>query len=130
MAHNDIVRPIWTRFHGGQLSIWTDITPISETLNVPQESSSDSIMEMSVFPNPTTNLTYISFKLHKLSKVQIELIDSSGKFIMELTNKMLAYGKHVIPVDMSTFKLSPGTYYYKLAINQETEILKAILIEE
>ena len=130
VAHNNIVRPIWTRFNGGQLSIWTDITPINEILNLPQESSSDSIMEMTVFPNPTTNLTYISFKLHKLSKVQIELIDSSGKFIMELTNKMLAYGKHIVPVNMSTFKLPAGTYYYKLTINQETEILKAILIEE
>ena len=129
VAHNDIVRPIWTRINGGQLSIWTDVTPINEILNLPQESSSDSIMEMTVFPNPTTNLTYISFKLHKLSKVQIELIDSSGKFIMELTNKMLAYGKHIVPVNMSTFKLPAGTYYYKLTINQETEILKAILIE-
>ena len=48
---------------------------------------------------------------------------------MELTNKTLAYGKHVIPIDMSTLNLSQGTYYYKLAINEETEILKAILIE-
>ena len=129
VAHNNIVRPIWTRHNGGQLSIWTDVTPIGDILNLPQESLSDSIMEMSVFPNPTTNLTYISFKLHKLSKVQIELLDSSGKFIMELTNNTLAYGKHVIPIDMSTFNLSPGTYYYKLTINKETEILKAILIE-
>lgn len=26
-VHNNIVRPIWTRLHGGQLSVWTDVTP-------------------------------------------------------------------------------------------------------
>lgn len=128
VAHNDIVRPIWTRHNGGQLSIWTDVTPIGETLSLPQESLEGHTIETSVFPNPTNNLNYISFKLHKLSKVQIELIDSSGKLIVELANKKMDYGKHIIPIDMSSLNLSPGTYYYKLVINEETEILKAILL--
>jgi hypothetical protein len=129
VAHNDIVRPIWTRHNAGQLSIWTDVTPLSEILSLPQEASDDGILETSVFPNPTNNLNYISFKLHKLSKVKIDLIDSSGRLIVELTNEKMDYGKYVIPIDMSKLNLSPGTYYYKLAINEENEILKTILIK-
>ena len=129
VAHNDIVRPIWTRHNAGQLSIWTDVTPLSEILSLPQEALEDNTIDTSVFPNPTNKLNYISFKLHKLSKVQIDLIDSNGRLIVELINKNMDYGKHIIPIDMSILNLSSGTYYYKLAINEETEILKTVLIK-
>ncbi len=59
-AHNGIIRPVWTRLHNGQLSIWTDISDFGGN-NV----NNDVIvrdLEFSQYPNPTDDKIYVSFK--------------------------------------------------------------------
>jgi hypothetical protein len=127
-VHNNVVRPIWTRLHNGQLSIWTDITPF-ETLN----SGDFDVQQVSKaiqFPNPAINISYVSFKLHELSNVSLKLFDQQGKEIHTIiNNEKMDYGKFIIPINLDELELQSGTYFCKLSINDNSKTLKMIVIK-
>ena len=91
-VHDNVVRPIWTRLHSGQLSIWTDITPF-EILSS-GDFEAQQVSEAIQFPNPATNISYVSFKLHELSNVSLKLFDQQGRQVHTIIdNDQMDYGK-------------------------------------
>jgi hypothetical protein len=127
-AHNNIVRPIWTRLQSGQLSIWTDVTPF-EILGV-SDVSTASVNEAIQFPNPASTISYVSFKLHELSSVSIKLFDTQGRVVFTiLENEEKDYGKYIFPIHLDQLNLKTGTYYCKLSVNGEEKTLKMIVVK-
>ncbi len=129
VAHNGIVRPIWTRLNTGNLSIWTDITPLSFILSVNDEFSNlDN--NVTQYPNPSTDISYISFKLHESSFISLSLFDQNGKKVYTIfDNQKKEYGKYIVPINLGELRLENGTYYCKLSINDISKTLKMIVIE-
>jgi hypothetical protein len=127
-VHNNIVRPIWTRLHEGELSIWTDITSFDGTLSTFDELESHEIEKVQLYPNPMVDeRSYISFKLREPSNVKIEIFDGQGKLIhMILENAEMGYGKYSIPIELN---LLTGVYYCRLTINGQSKTLKTIRIK-
>ncbi len=127
-VHDNIVRPIWTRLQGGQLSIWTDVTPfevLSSGNHNPQNEN-----EVVQYPNPTSNISYVSFKLHELSNVSIKIYDSQGKEVYSIKeNEQMDYGKYVIPIHVDEIDLTNGVYFCKLSVNGKTNTLKMIVVK-
>ncbi len=126
-VHDNVVRPIWTRLQSGQLSIWTDVTPF-EIL-----SSGDfevqEVEEAIQFPNPATNISYVSFKLHELSNVSLKIYDQQGREVHTIfENDQKGYGKYVIPINLDELDLNNGTYFCKLTINGNSKTLKMLVI--
>ena len=127
-VHDNVVRPIWTRLQSGQLSIWTDVTPfevLSSGNHNPQNEN-----EAVQYPNPASNISYVSFKLHELSNVSIKLFDSQGKEVYTvLNNEQKDYGKYIYPINLDELNLDSGTYYCKLGVNGNSSTLKMIVIK-
>ncbi len=129
-AHNNIVRPIWTRLHDGHLSLWTDMTDVSEILSVEEELVDKSENNLHQYPNPTTNISYVSFKLHELSNITLELTDQQGKVVhTEINNEKMEYGKYVIPIQLDELNLPSGTYYHRLFVNEKSKSVKTVIIK-
>jgi len=127
-VHDNIVRPIWTRLQSGQLSIWTDVTPF-EDLNSGEFEVQNSTNAVQ-FPNPATNISYVSFKLHELSKISLKLYDQQGKEVYTIKeNEQMDYGKYVIPIPVDELDLTNGTYFCKLSVNGNVKTLKMIVIK-
>jgi len=127
-VHNNIVRPIWTRLQSGQLSIWTDVTPF-EILGV-SDNSSESVNKAVQFPNPATDISYVSFKLHELSSVSLKLYDTQGREVyIVLDNEQKGYGKYIYPINTSDLGLNTGTYFCKLSVNGKEKTLKMIVVK-
>lgn len=130
VAHNNIVRPIWTRFSEGRLSIWTNVTPLSEIISSVDISEGYRANETQLYPNPTPNISYVSFKLHEYSNIKLELFDKQGTLVKTIIdNKGMGYGGHIIPIKMGELNLASGSYYYILTINEKVETLKTILVK-
>lgn len=130
VAHNDVIRPIWTRFDSGVLSIWTNVSELDVILNIQEYNTENYINDVNLYPNPPTNLSYVSFKLHELSSITLELIDMNGRPIaLIIDNTKMEYGKHIVPINMENYDLSKGTYYFRLSINGKPKILKTIVVE-
>ncbi len=126
-VHNSIVRPIWTRLHNGQLSLWTDVTPFFLGVG---DNPSGSVTKAIQYPNPATNTSYVSFKLHELSNVSLKLYDQLGKEVHTLIdNEQRDYGKYVIPIHLDDLDLNSGTYFCKLFVDGSSKTLKMIVIQ-
>jgi len=130
VAHNDIIRPIWTRRDAGIRSIWTNVSDLNTILSVQEANIEEFSTYVNLYPNPTNDVSYISFNLHELSSIKLELIEQNGRIISNLIdNTEMDYGNHIIPINTNNFNLSPGLYYYRLSINGNTKTLKTILVE-
>ena len=130
VAHDGIVRPIWTRLHEGKLSLWTDITDLDTLLSTGAPLKSTISYPIKQYPNPTDKMSYISFKLHAVATVSLVLRDVHGKRIKTLfTNRKMHPGKHIIPVDTHALGLLSGVYYTGITINGQSQTLKNVVVK-
>lgn len=131
-VHNGIVRPIWTRLNQGELSIWTDITPRTNTVDTTISGifQQEEKVEIAQFPNPTRNISYLSFKLHEEALISLAIYNQMGELVLDVIQQELkGYGKYIIPIDLDEARLSKGSYFCKLTINGETETLRVLYID-
>lgn len=121
-VHNNIVRPIWTRLHAGQLSIYTDITRVEQILTGTSPLNENSAtLEMDAYPNPTNERFFISFKIHSRTSVNLKIYDNAGRLVASpLDNLIFEYGKHVIEIEPSKWGLSLGSYLCVLTYENKT----------
>ncbi len=128
-AYDGVVRPIWTRFENGELSIWTNISNVTSFLNKANNSKLEP-KDMNLYPNPTDDISYVSFMLHKPSSVTLKIIDLSGQLIETLINNAeMKYGNHIISVDTKKLNISPGMYIYTLSIDGKLKTSRKIIVK-
>ncbi|HYV95474.1 MAG TPA: T9SS type A sorting domain-containing protein [Chitinophagales bacterium] len=85
-----------------------------------------SEFSVSVFPNPLTGSTTISFSLDKNTPITIGIFDLAGRKMKALLDENAEAGDHQIQLNRE--HLSAGIYFLKVKMNQETFRIK-ILIE-
>ena len=73
-----------------------------------------SNFNLTVFPNPVSSQSTISFSLNKASRINIEVIDMQGKVIAVLVDETLGASKHSYTFNK---KLAPGVYLLKSNVN-------------
>ncbi|MCK9451288.1 MAG: T9SS type A sorting domain-containing protein [Bacteroidales bacterium] len=124
-AHNNTVRPIWTRMEGGARSIYTAIVDMTVGLT---EAPKIPLSLAQNYPNPFKQSTLISFKLRDAGKVDFRVYDQTGRVV---ANPMQAEyherGKHEYHFDAEQWQLVPGVYYYEISSNNQAMHRKMII---
>jgi hypothetical protein len=124
-AHNNIVRPIWTRLDNSSLSVWTAIidpyfTGITKNESVPFATEQ-------AYPNPFSESTIFSFKLRVPSTVSLEVFDMYGHRVASLMeNSLVQPGKYIHSFEPGKYNLPSGVYYFALTgngINKQRKIV-------
>jgi hypothetical protein len=124
-AHNNVVRPIWTRLDGSALSAWTAIldpyfTGIKEEEKVPLATEQ-------VYPNPFNESTVFSFKLRVSANISLCVYDIYGHKVASLfENIEVQAGKHIVDFNPGEHNLASGVYYFSLTgsgINKQRKIV-------
>jgi len=130
VAHQGIIRPIWTRLNNGSISIWTDLTTLNDIVtSVDAGIEPKQNLSFEYFPNPTSDITYVSFKLHKKSIVKLSLSDNSGKIIHTiLNNESMGYGKYVEKINLDELGVPNGIYVLILEIDHRVEISRLVVV--
>jgi hypothetical protein len=67
---------------------------------------------LSVFPNPTSTNTTISFTLPQKEKVAIRVFDMTGRFVKQLADRIFEEGNNRI--EWNTINVQAGTYLLKI----------------
>lgn len=125
-AHNGVVRPIWTRLHSGDLSLWTAL--VNFTVFTDVEEQDDAISMLQNYPNPARDEVYISFKLRKKELVSLKIYNPQGQLIATpFENNIYDYGKHVIQLPLNKYQLKQGVYFYSLTIGKQVKTKKLIV---
>ena len=129
-AHNGIVRPIWTRQHNGQLSIWTHKTNYFSIITNTQTHVNTEKFDFENYPNPSSETVFVSFKLRGLSTIDLDILDLNGNVVKSiLTKEQRNYGKYVERIDLKPYHLAAGTYLLRLNSNGITKTSRQIVLE-
>jgi len=127
-AHNNVVRPVWTRMHNNERSIWTAI--IDEVFLGTRDFEEPSIpfaLEQN-YPNPFYGSTSFSFRLKRPSKVTLRIYNLFGAEIAMLINdEFRAAGNYTVHFDSRNHSLQPGVYYFSLSGNEVNQVRKMII---
>jgi len=73
---------------------------------------------LSLFPNPASDYTNISFSLNTGGVVVIKFFDLLGKEVTTVNEKVLAVGNYKLSVNVSDF--SPGIYFCSITTGTTT----------
>lgn len=71
------------------------------------------------YPNPFNNQTVISWNLQNSGQIELNIFNSKGQFVKNLTNSELTKGTH--SVVFNTDGLDTGIYFYQLKVNGKVE---------
>jgi len=132
-VQNGIVRPIWTRFDQGigELSIWTALINPDTDLSSKSIIKTVSNIDVSIYPNPSTDIAFFKFKLKKSSKVSLEVFDMKGSKVATLIDdRQYQYGKYIEKFDARTLNLKPGVYQFRFHFDNKVEIKQFVLGSE
>jgi hypothetical protein len=117
-AHDNVVRPIWTRLHSGQLSVWTAIVDPEAVISTDvDEKEVIPYAEMGPnYPNPFNESTVISFKLKQPGNITLRVFDLFGNEVAVLIdNEYRPFGKYIEHFDAGRYDLASGVYYFSLS---------------
>jgi hypothetical protein len=130
-VHNGIVRPIWARLNNGQMSIWTHLTNHEEIITSAGEIAKPGAdLDFENYPNPSSNLVYVSYKIHEKSKVSLSILDVNGKLVQNIiANEKRGYGKYVEKIDPDKLDLKPGVYFLQLEVDETVKTVKQMIIQ-
>jgi len=84
-----------------------------------------SANSLSIFPNPFTDKTNISFSLNSIQNIEIDVYNILGEKVSALDKGILSQGSQVVEFDRS--KLTKGIYFISMNINGEF-ITKKIIV--
>ena len=122
-AHDNKIRPIWTRNHN-YLSIWTAIIDTFYNVGIQQTSSEipESFQLFQNYPNPFNPTTHINFDILANSYVSLSIYNILGEEVTTLVNENLLAGKYKVEWDASGYP--SGVYYCRIA--SHTDKRKAV----
>ena len=120
-AHNDKIAPIWARADGSTLSLKTIVPDNIGIIN------NTDLGEQIVFPNPSDDEFYFSFKLRKEQSVSLSVYDITGKMICSIiNNELMTAGKYVKTFKASKYNLSDGVYFFKFSDGKNFKFNKIV----
>lgn len=102
----------------GNTSEFSEMTPLSV------KTIAENNFQVDVYPNPAKNNFYVEFYLAKLSSVNIEIIDITGKTRASLLANNLTEGKYQHNFDTELLGLKTGIYLVKFTIDSKVYLRK------
>jgi hypothetical protein len=91
------------------------------------QNNNNQNLSVQNYPNPFNPSTKISYSIPDNSIVKLVIYNSMGQEVETLVNKFQAQGKYEI--EWIPKNLASGIYYYKLSVNDHSEIKKLIFIK-
>jgi hypothetical protein len=79
------------------------------------------------YPNPFSRSTEIAYELTQGSNVIFEVMDLTGRKVMEVNNGMMPAGKHTYTLETSN--LDAGVYFYTLKAGSFVQTKQMVIVE-
>jgi hypothetical protein len=127
-AHNNVIRPVWTRMHEGNRSIWTAIVDpvVTQVDEIPEPAIPFALHPN--YPNPFQETTHFAFRLREASVLTLKVLDIFGREIITVfNNRHFAPGNYTEYFNACNYNLSSGVYYFSLTGNDINQVRKMVV---
>jgi hypothetical protein len=95
---------LWVAQASGGAMVELPVVTISNVNKAPVQ-----VLDINMFPNPTTDFLTLDFDLNSASDIQLQMIDAAGRIVKKEVMGSLPFGRHNRTLDVSD--LSTGVYY-------------------
>ncbi|NNF02028.1 MAG: T9SS type A sorting domain-containing protein, partial [Bacteroidia bacterium] len=100
------------------------IDDINLTGVVGQEEILDELLQLSIFPNPTENISTVAFNLGENKEMSIYVTDMTGRIVENVEENQLSAGDHSYQIGSG---LSKGMYFVHLNVDGQLISKKFVL---
>lgn len=110
-----------------RVSAGSTCSEVSNFVNVTHISVSEELLrriDLKLFPNPTSDVTQLSFTLEERAEVQIEVLDIAGK-LLDVQNLGEVTGSIVHPISLGDY--ANGTYLIKIKVGEMTTTQRVVV---
>ncbi len=117
----------------GEYHVYTSVrVPLPNSITGVEEAEGvQQIGNVTIYPNPASNLSYVAVEVYEKSDVSIEVFDLIGNKVAQIAaDKNLARGKYQWTWNLnndSGAKLSKGIYFIRVQSNGSTQSAKIIV---
>lgn len=113
-AHNNVIRPMWTRMENDALSVWTCIAD-GILVGVDENEQEAPFALSQNYPNPIKTNTSFAYKVYRPSEVSLKIYDMMGNQVACIfENRFHASGQYIESVSRDQLNLPPGMYFYSM----------------
>lgn len=88
------------------------------------DENEEQILNISCFPNPSSNNVTLSFVVTENSDVEFDVVDLSGRLIYESDKLNFPIGQHSVKIKSEEW--TKGIYFIKLKANEKSKTVKFI----
>ena len=81
-AHNNIVRPVWTRADGTNKSVYTALIDYNFPL---LSGTTEEYDRIDIYPNPANEVINVAYTVDNASNIQFELFDMTGRKVKSVS---------------------------------------------
>ncbi|MCE3280686.1 MAG: hypothetical protein K0S44_2877 [Bacteroidetes bacterium] len=108
-------------------NVYIDDINISGVVGI--DENIDAVSTLSVYPNPTSQTSTVSYRLTKKSSVRIEVLDVLGKVVFAEANSNQTEGDHSLTISKENLNLRNGVYFIKFIVNDRAATKKLIITQ-
>lgn len=99
----------------------------AELPTVNNDDLSPIVQDIQLYPNPTSDVSFLSFNLDKSDLLNISILDLSGREVETLENKNFSAGAHELQI--SVRDLASGHYILQINSDDQKQSLKLQVID-
>jgi PKD repeat protein len=81
-------------------------------------------LDLSIAPNPTSDMTILTMNLQDAANVQMEVVDVLGRDARIILSKEMSNGTHKFDIDMSSY--ADGVYYLRILVDSDMVVKKIV----
>lgn len=131
VAFDNVIRPIWTRLAGNELSVWTALVDTELLVSTGEPLAQESAFTIDEpYPNPFREEAGFSFKLHQKALITLSLADPGGRIQAVLIDREWREpGKYLEKIDPERLGLSSGTFFVLLEVDGKVARRKIVFID-
>jgi PKD repeat protein len=110
----------------GGNNIYIDDINISGAVGI--QSPESGVNHFDVFPNPAQDNTNVSVSLAQNQNVSLDVVDMTGRSVMEVYQGELSAGDHTFPIQAEGV-LSKGVYFVRLTTSEGRMVTQKMIVE-
>lgn len=100
---------------------------LEDEVNVSTTEIAENLINLRIFPNPTSSQLNLQYQLVESAKVKAELIDLNGRTVKTFFHENQNSGKQEFTFEVSN--LSSGNYFFKLNSGKNTTVNKVVVVK-
>ena len=95
---------------------------LADCTNTFVKENNSNRVQVDLFPNPTQNITNLSFQLKESSDVTIDVINIIGESVLQVASSNHSSGTHNI--QFGTEQLDAGLYFLRIQSGMKSQVVK------